>query len=503
MNAGDAEDSLSILELPSLVKRVFERAQRPLLPGAAAPVDLFVRYLRRKPGRGLAVIYHVDTVGQPGARSRASAPDRAISLTLDEAALEGAQIRFNAAQAEQAALEVQPSGVLCLREPGLFVQAFPSDAGLPSLAASCDASQGSPVFQALESAARRQLGDTTWRLLSARAEPVRYKPANRCVIRYHLVLERPGEVVPASKHMTLFGKVYADPSQARTVYALQQALYQEQLHDGKGVPVLPCPLGMMDALGLTLSEAIQPAGADDPGSAAPGESMRTGTAALQPQLVRGRGGEVSAVLIPEEVLKRTASALARLHSSALALDGQAPRTAAKEVKRLQERALLLAGYYPTLAGKIQRLAAQLGEHLEAARPDGYRPAHGGFKSSQLLVDAQRVAVVDFDGLCLADPALDVGYFMAYLRPSGLWYRRPGTRQWFEQAAEVFRAAYCQGMRVSGSDQAGLDGIVARSRLYEAALLFKIATRRVNRLNSPRQQEQAAILDEIAACLRTA
>jgi len=32
------------------------------------------------------------------------------------------------------------------------------------------------------------------------------------------------------------------------------------------------------------------------------------------------------------------------------------------------------------------------------------------------------------------------------------------------------------------------------------LLFKIATRRVNRLNSPRPKELTAILSEIATCL---
>ena len=52
----------------------------------------------------------------------------------------------------------------------------------------------------------------------------------------------------------------------------------------------------------------------------------------------------------------------------------------------------------------------------------------------------------------------------------------------------------------GSTQATADGILERSRLYEAALLFKIATRRVNRLNSPRPQELSEMLKEIAVCL---
>ena len=162
--------------------------------------------------------------------------------------------------------------------------------------------------------------------------------------------------------------------------------------------------------------------------------------------------------------------------------------------------MLIAASNPTHAEEVQRLVQQLAARLEAQQPDVYRPAHGGFKASQLLFHSHRIFVVDFDGFCLADSALDVGYFLAYLRSSGLWYLRPGMRQWFESAAKVFINTYRQAMLELGSTQASVDGILERSRLYEAALLFKIATRRVNRLNSPRPQELSGMLGEIAACL---
>jgi thiamine kinase-like enzyme len=149
---------------------------------------------------------------------------------------------------------------------------------------------------------------------------------------------------------------------------------------------------------------------------------------------------------------------------------------------------------------VQRLAQGLAAGLEAIKPDNYRPAHGGFKSSQLLFHSHQVFVVDFDGFCMADAALDVGYFLAYLRPSGLWYSSPGMREWFEAAAQVFTSTYRQAMLESGITTAAIDGILERSRLYEAALIFKIATRRVNRLNSSRPKELSAMLNEIAACL---
>ncbi|MGH2510303.1 MAG: phosphotransferase, partial [Ktedonobacteraceae bacterium] len=166
----------------------------------------------------------------------------------------------------------------------------------------------------------------------------------------------------------------------------------------------------------------------------------------------------------------------------------------------QERAALLSNYYPAQATKIQALVRTLAQRLETLLPENYRPAHGGFKASQLLYHDEAISVVDFDGFCLADPALDVGYFLAYLRPSGLWYGRQGMRTWFEMAADMFTTTYVEALHELGVAPTESTGIRHRAQLYAAALLFKIATRRVNRLNSPRASELASILAEITACL---
>jgi hypothetical protein len=496
MSINNLPTSLSIMELPAIVTHLFERAQRPLLPEAQGKVGLFVRYLRRKPARGLAVIYHADEVNRSGnhaeQQAQANDPHRSVSLTLDEKALEGASIRFSSAQALITPVEVEPSGVLRVEELGISVQAFPADEGLPTLAASCDTSEHSPVFEALQVAARSQLSDAAWRLVAASAEPVRYKPANRCVIRYLLVLQHGDDEASTLRRLTLFGKVYADAEQAATVQELQGQLYDEQEREGRTQgPMLPRPMGIIRELGLTFNQAVQPPA---------GEQMRTGTRALRAQIERGRGGEITSIVLPEEELRLTGAALARLHTSAVRPKEGAPRTGAKEAKRARERAGLIAAHNPAHAEETQRLAGQLAARLEALQPDEYRPAHGGFKASQLLFHSHQVFVVDFDGFCLADAALDVGYFLAYLRPSALWYHRSGMREWFEAAKEVFIDAYRQAMLERSVSASSIEGILEHSKLYEAALIFKIATRRVNRLNSPRSKELSAMLNEIAGCL---
>ena len=502
MNSDDrlsAGAHLTIQELPLVVRDLFALAHHEPLPDAAQPWGLFVRYLRRKPGRGLAIIYDASEILPR--QQRAAAVHRAISLTIDDQALSGSTIRITPEQARNAPLEQQSAGILQATELGMALQAFPAESSLSKLANCCDTSDDSPLLASLRTAARLLLGDDRWELVTARAVPVRYKPASRCVIRYDLTLTQPGSDQPHA--LSIFGKVYANPGQARTVQALAQQLYAEQLtHQGSTVagftqqtPFLPRPLLLVESLGLTLTEAVRPV--------TPGGKLRTGTSVLQPHLISTRGGRTTSPEVPASELRLAAIALARLHTSQIAPGQETFRPGKKEAKRAHERAGLLAGYYPTQAADIQDLALTLAQRLETLQPETYRPAHGGFKASQLLYRDDTIAVVDFDGFCLADPALDVGYFLAYLRPSGLWYGRQGMRAWFEAAAEIFTTTYARALQELGVSPEETASILHRSYLYAAALLFKIATRRVNRLNSPRQQELAGMLKEIASCLALA
>jgi protein tyrosine phosphatase (PTP) superfamily phosphohydrolase (DUF442 family) len=456
-----------------------------------------VRYLRRKAGRGLAVMY--DACEPLPRRQRASAPHRAISLTLDEQTLSGSAIRVSPAQARNAVIEQSAGGLIQARDLGMALAAFPADASLPTLAECCDTSASGSLLPALQEAAGLLLADSRWRVRTARAVPIRYKPGSRCVIRYDLLLthEHPQ---PATRALSLFGKVYADPAQARRVQEVMQRLYAEQLACGgssvagllQTAPFLPRPLLLVAGACLGLSAAVRPL--------APGGLLRTGTSVLIPRVLRQAGGNSISPELPADELRLAALALARLHTGQVRPDELAVRTGAKETQRARERAGLLAGYYPAQAADIQDLVQALTRHLETLHPPVYRPAHGGFKASQLLYHDGTVSVVDFDGFCLADPALDVGYFLAYLRPGGLWYGRQSMRAWFETAGDLFTTTYVHALLDLGLSLEETTGIVQRAQLYVAALLFKIATRRVNRLNSPRTQELAGMLKEIASCL---
>jgi ATP-binding cassette, subfamily B, bacterial len=75
-------------------------------------------------------------------------------------------------------------------------------------------------------------------------------------------------------------------------------------------------------------------------------------------------------------------------------------------------AQLVAAIRPDLRRRTERV---LGELENTAPPvDGLVPTHGDFNARQLLVTQDGLAVVDFDAMCLAPPALDPATYAAYL-----------------------------------------------------------------------------------------
>jgi thiamine kinase-like enzyme len=152
---------------------------------------------------------------------------------------------------------------------------------------------------------------------------------------------------------------------------------------------------------------------------------------------------------------------------------------------------------------VRQVSGALCAALADLPTDTLRPGHGSYKPSQLMVRGSAVFLVDFDQFCLADPALDVGYFLAYLRPAGLFYRRAGRRAWFEESAGIFLSTYLHRLAERGESPATCSGIARRAPVFEAALLLKIAARRANRLHSPRPGEVSAVLDEVSRSLASA
>jgi hypothetical protein len=389
---------------------------------------------------------------------------------VDEHVLEGARIAISRERLERTgSLSGRWPGRITAAELGITLQAFPEDAALPALATACKPAAGTAMAAALDDALRA-LGAGGW-IVDAKVRPVRYKPGDRCVLRYVLALS-------TGATFTIVGKLYRAPTEASELYGKTRRLYEKQLAQGER-PLLPRPLRLVEELGLILTEDLAMNG-----------TVASGATVLRPVGDTRR--------LPLKAIENAAAALARLHVSGL-LPGSM-RSAATEAARARKRALRVGDFVPELATRAERLAGQIAERLEPTTPLPGVPAHGSFKPAQLVFQEERALITDFDQFCTADPALDVGYFLAYLRPHSLWYGRSGARAWFEASASTFLAAYRQEAAATGLPIRDLDSTASRSRVYEAAVLFKIANRRFNRLQSPRRRELTAILDEIESCL---
>jgi hypothetical protein len=416
-----------------------------------------LRYLRRKPGRGLVAVFGPGDQGD------------IYTVTVDERVLAGV-----------------PDGALPDGVPspsGPTIQQFPVDPRLPHLDTVMAPSRHRPLADALESAAR-EIHDVPpgLRLLDVRAEPVRYKPGDRCVIRYRLRFGDPETAEGAGtapRTCTLIAKLYQERREAQAAHDLLA-----RLRDQAWVTWTARPLGVVPDLPLALTE--------DLGSSRDPVPAHSGLHLVHP-------GSKDAF----EVVARAARALAELHTSGLDTDGLSRRTGADEAGKAAKRARLLEQYVPELAPVVGPVTDALCATLAGLPADTLRPGHGSYKSSQLMVRDGAVFLVDFDQFCLADPALDVGYFLAYLRPAGLWYRRAGRRAWFAAAAGTFLSSYLARLAERGESAATCAGIAGRAPAFEAALLLKIAARRANRLHSPRPGEVAAVLDEVSRTLASA
>ncbi len=153
-------------------------------------------------------------------------------------------------------------------------------------------------------------------------------------------------------------------------------------------------------------------------------------------------------------------------AAALQRAGLSPALSAPPVKLLDaavRKAEVVETVMPELADRLAALVRRLGDALPAGLP--LVPAHGDFHVDQLLVRDGEIAVIDFDDLCVAAPALDLATYAADVvrgRPGDLervqavldpllegYGDRPDALEWHLAAAVLGRAAHPFQRQVPG------------------------------------------------------
>src|SRR5439155_47028 len=113
-------------------------------------------------------------------------------------------------------------------------------------------------------------------------------------------------------------------------------------------------------------------------------------------------------------------------------------------RRITDDAAYLARFSTPVAKTAPSLALSFDEairRLDSATHEEPPPvlSHGSFRSDQLLIEGDEPLMIDLDELCWANPARDVGNFLAYLRWKSI--REPRHSSFIEGAIPSFLEGY--------------------------------------------------------------
>lgn len=352
------------------------------------------------------------------------------------------------------------------------VYRFDHDPALPGLRLALD----SRAFAVALSAALPECQQGKAQVIHCRATPLRYRPGKRCTLRVDLWLrDSAGE----RRRRTLFGKVYHDADKAAAVYA-EMHMLAGALPVREGRLVLAAPVAFLHEPRIVLQNPVA------------GTPLELYLEGLQGAVTAGDQRGWQGVV-------GSAAAFAALHTAGLATPRERPIES--ELKRFVKRAGQAAGVNGELGAALSKLAAAL--PLWAARLDEWGATislvHGDCKPSQIMLGPAGVAILDFDHCGMADPATDIGTYLATLRQlgRGQLLRDRGSApaqarcRWLRELELAFLDAYCSASGVGPEFR-------LRATWYEAAALLRKALRGFAR--SPRATLPAALVEEGWRCL---
>ena len=113
---------------------------------------------------------------------------------------------------------------------------------------------------------------------------------------------------------------------------------------------------------------------------------------------------------PADVAAQAGALLAVLHAAEL--EGLPRQPPAERLEDAADDAEHLAALVPSLSPRLEQLVREL--ELRMPNDDALVPCHGGFHPSQLLESNGELGIIDFDGICRAPAARDLGSYVASL-----------------------------------------------------------------------------------------
>jgi Phosphotransferase enzyme family len=303
-------------------------------------------------------------------------------------------------------------------------------------------------------------------------ELVSYRRRQRCVLRYRITSQATdsGEI----RRQTVYGKVAAHRNQTfnnRLIDSLRDRIVPQ----GARRFAIPRSLGWLPDLQLSLLEAI-------PGEEQVGAALRA----------RLRGHSRQGVLSLEEMVATCGYVAATLHTSGLQC-GHA-RSLDDEIGGLRQEIAVTRQFMPELSDRAQSWLDHIVRTAERSEPLPLRLCHGDFKYEQVLFDGTSSGLVDFDTMCQAEPALDIGKFLAHLtlQARKMQKRAAASPSLAEELVEQFLCAY---LRAAGAQLDDEQQLRRRTTLYETIALLRMALRSPQKFYEGRLEITTALLEE--------
>jgi hypothetical protein len=289
---------------------------------------------------------------------------------------------------------------------------FPLDPGLPALA-DVTGPEAARLFAPHLPECRAGA-----RIEGIECELRHYKPGERAVLRVRSTLRTGAD----ASERTVYAKLFADEHGA-TCHAELQALSVAAKHSDS--LRIPEPLGYDGELRMLVMAEV-------PG----GRDLAQWINCIENELPLPPGVDLQRL---ERCLAAAARALSTLQRSGVEPAARRPFQDALAPLR-KDCALLREGANAPLSPLVARALA-LVQRLESLAPREERlvPSHGGCRHKQTIGDEHGLAFIDWDGFCLADPALDAATFLARLRLEPV---TTGRGMEMERLAESFRSVFC-------------------------------------------------------------
>lgn len=289
------------------------------------------------------------------------------------------------------------------------------DAALEALPLLTDAELSRAFLEASIRACSPQYADL--HIATCKPKVKRYKPGSRCTVLYSLGY---GDAPGAERWPDLVVAKTYSRDKGQNAYEAMSKMWASPLSKGDVVAIAE-PLAYVPEQKILVQGPVR-------GDRSYKDLLRSAL----------RDGSAAALGELDAITRKIAAGLVALHHCG-ARHGETV-TWEDELAEIRGEVDKLGVADPRIRSAAEPLLARL-EALATAHPaEPTLPAHRSFRPQQVQIDGGAIGFIDFDGYCLAEPALDIALFRATVKEMGINTSPSDKQKEFEYASEAERAA---------------------------------------------------------------